>query len=240
VCVEQDTPDADPPLWLMLHSGSRGIGNRIGGWFTREARAETQRAGVKLPDPELSFLSEGTDLFDDYLRYAHWAQEYAWQSRLLMFGHALAGIGAALGTSAVEPDAARLVHCHHNYIGHEEHFGRPGLLTRKGAVNAERGVLGIIPGSMGARSYITRGKGNPEALKTSSHGAGRVMSRNVARRSITLEQHLAALAGVECRTDPDVIDESPACYKQIDSVMRAQADLTEPLVALKQVIVVKG
>jgi tRNA-splicing ligase RtcB (3'-phosphate/5'-hydroxy nucleic acid ligase) len=241
VCIELDTPDADdPPLWLMLHSGSRGIGNKIGQWFTKQARAETIRAGVKLPDPELGFLGGGTALFDEYLRFAQWAQDYAWASRLIMFRRALEGIAAALGASAVGYDQRRLVHCWHNYIAHEEHFGRPGLLTRKGAVNADTGVMGIIPGSMGARSYITRGKGNPEALKTSSHGAGRVMSRNVARKSITLEQHLAALEGVECRTDPDVIDESPACYKPIDSVMAAQADLTEPMHTLKQIVVVKG
>jgi tRNA-splicing ligase RtcB len=240
VCIELDsaTPE-DPPLWLMLHSGSRGVGNRIGTWFTKQARSDTERRGIKLPDPELGFLERGTPLFDDYLRFAHWAQDYAWQSRLIMFRRAVDGIGAALGRS-IEVDEDRLVHCHHNYVNTETHFGGPGLLTRKGAVNAHAGVMGIIPGSMGAKSFITRGKGNPEALKTSSHGAGRVMSRNVARKSITLEQHLAALEGVECRTDPDVIDESPACYKPIDAVMAAQADLTEPVYALKQVVVVKG
>jgi tRNA-splicing ligase RtcB (3'-phosphate/5'-hydroxy nucleic acid ligase) len=131
-------------------------------------------------------------------------------------------------------------HCHHNYIASEEHFGAPGLLTRKGAVNADLGAMGIIPGSMGARSFITRGLGNPDALKTSSHGAGRVMSRNMARKTITMDQHLAALQGVEFRRDPDVIDESPAAYKSIDAVMAAQADLTQPVHALKQIVVVKG
>jgi tRNA-splicing ligase RtcB len=240
VCIQLDTDEADPPIWLMLHSGSRGVGNRIGTWFTKQARAATLDAGIKLADPELGFLSSGTELFDDYLADAQWAQEYAWQNRLLMFRHALDGIAAALGASAIGCDDARLVQCHHNYVAREEHFGRAGWLTRKGAVNADTGVMGIIPGSMGAQSYITRGKGNPEALKTSSHGAGRVMSRNVARRSITLEEHLAALEGVECRTDPDVIDESPACYKPIEAVMAAQANLTEPVSTLKQIVVVKG
>jgi RNA-splicing ligase RtcB len=559
VCIELDTnAQEDPPLWLMLHSGSRGVGNRIGQSFTRRARTETEHHGTRLPDPELGFFSKGSVLFDDYLQAARWAQEYAWQNRMLMFRRALDGIAAALGyrveydephhvhcfagettvltrggtrpikelaggvhellteggkwvlapvrafgrqplmkvtvsrngvrkvlhatpghrwllrafgstgnayirrrteattaellpgdrlaysfpgvpegraleTQAVargflfgdgyvnvmgpakaqfcgakdeallpflsgtraprryvdrtiitglprewktqfpqadagpgylyawlagyfaadgdvdktgrptlasarrlnletvrtlaaeagvgtygvrtrirsgfghEPTPLHMVglmrgdlspeffvlthhrerfaagqsaverrgwtvvsvepterveevycavvqgthsftledniltgNCHHNYVATEEHFGKPGLLTRKGAVNAARGVMGIIPGSMGAKSYITRGKGNPEALHTSSHGAGRVMSRGAARRSITLEQHLAALAGVECRTDADVIDESPACYKDIDAVMAAQADLTEPVVALKQIIVVKG
>jgi tRNA-splicing ligase RtcB len=224
----------------MLHSGSRGIGNRIGSWFTKQARAATLQSGIKLPDPELGFLRSGTELFDDYLACANWAQEYAWQNRLIMFRRALDGIAAALDAPSVAYDRSRLVHAHHNYVAEEQHFGGPGLLTRKGAVNADTGVMGIIPGSMGARSYITRGKGNPEALKTSSHGAGRVMSRNVARKSITLEQHLAALQGVECRTDPDVVDESPACYKPIEAVMAAQAELTEPVHTLKQIVVVKG
>jgi tRNA-splicing ligase RtcB len=159
-----------------------------------------------------------------------------------MFRHVLEAIATCLDEASVGglPVEDETTHCHHNYVAREEHFGKPGLLTRKGAVNADRGVMGIIPGSMGARSYITRGLGNPLALKTSSHGAGRVMSRNVARKSISLEQHLAALQGVEVRRDPDVIDESPAAYKPIDAVMAAQADLTEAVWALKQIVVVKG
>jgi tRNA-splicing ligase RtcB (3'-phosphate/5'-hydroxy nucleic acid ligase) len=233
VCVEVEPAEPDPPVWLMLHSGSRGIGNRIGSYFTRRARAETQKRGVKLPDPELGYLERGTDVFDDYLRYAEWAQGYAWQSRLLMFNRALQALH-------FRADESRTVHCHHNYVAFEEHFGAMGWVTRKGAVNAAEGVMGIIPGSMGARSYITRGKGNPEALRTSSHGAGRVMSRGVARRSISMEQHVLAMVGVEARTDADVLDESPAAYKPIEAVMAAQRDLTEPVVALKQIIVVKG
>ncbi|MDQ6674400.1 MAG: RtcB family protein [Chloroflexota bacterium] len=241
VCVELHDGIADPRLWIMLHSGSRGIGNKIGTFFTRCAQAEVKRAGIQLPDPELGFLSTRTELADDYTRFANWAQGYAWQSRLLMFRHVLEAIGTVLRRSAHELVVAdETTHCHHNYIAAEEHFGRPGLLTRKGAVNADDGVMGIIPGSMGARSYITRGLGNPDALKTSSHGAGRVMSRNVARKTISMEQHLAALRDVECRTDIDVIDESPTAYKPIEAVMAAQADLTKPVHALKQIIVVKG
>jgi tRNA-splicing ligase RtcB (3'-phosphate/5'-hydroxy nucleic acid ligase) len=244
VCVELDQPEAgDPRIWVMLHSGSRGIGNKIGSFFTRRAAAEMTRQRVQLPDPELGFLRVGTELATDYMSYAEWAQGYAWQNRLLMFQHVLEGIGAALG-GALATDLVvsndETTHCHHNYIARETHFGGPGLLTRKGAVNADRGVMGIIPGSMGARSYITRGLGHPDALRTSSHGAGRVMSRNVARKTITMEQHLSALEGVEVRKDADVIDESPAAYKSIDAVMAAQADLTEPIHTLKQIVVVKG
>jgi tRNA-splicing ligase RtcB len=243
VCVELDGHDVgDPRIWVMLHSGSRGIGNKIGSFFTRRATAELQREGIRLPDPELGFLRVGTELATDYMHYAEWAQTYAWQNRLLMFRHVLEGIGAALGgASAVDlVVSGETTHCHHNYISREEHFGSRGLVTRKGAVNADRGVMGIIPGSMGARSYITRGLGHPDALKTSSHGAGRVMSRNVARKSISMEQHLASLEGVEFRRDPDVIDESPAAYKNVEAVMRAQSDLTEPVHAIKQIVVVKG
>jgi tRNA-splicing ligase RtcB len=176
------------------------------------------------------------------MHYAEWAQRFAWQNRLLMFRHVLEAIAAALGHSRPEDLSLQkeTVHCHHNYVVREVHFGAEGLLTRKGAVNEAKGVMGIIPGSMGARSYITRGLGNPDALNTSSHGAGRVMSRNVARKTITMEQHLASLEGVECRTDADVIDESPAAYKDVEAVMRAQADLTEPVHVLKQIVVVKG
>jgi tRNA-splicing ligase RtcB (3'-phosphate/5'-hydroxy nucleic acid ligase) len=243
-CVELDQPHADDPrVWVMLHSGSRGIGNKIGSFFTRRAAAQMQREHVKLADPELGFLRVGTELATEYMRSAEWAQRYAWQNRLLMFRHVVDGVDAALGGGMAARDLVlsdETIHCHHNYIAREEHFGSPGLLTRKGAVNADRGVMGIIPGSMGARSYITRGLGNTDALKTSSHGAGRVMSRNVARKTITMEQHLASLEGVEFRKDPDVIDESPAAYKSIAAVMAAQADLTEPVHTLKQIIVVKG
>ena len=176
--------------------------------------SERYKNGLKLSDPELAFLRVGDEVATDYMMYAEWAQRYAWNSRLLMFRHVLDGIREALGLSKDEPAfAAEPVHCHHNYIASEEHFGRPGLLTRKGAVHAGRGVMGIIPGSMGACSDITRGLGNADALKTSSHGAGRVMSRNVARKTIALEQHRAALQGVESRANTDVLDESPAAYK---------------------------
>ena len=237
VCVQVDDADEDQRIWVMLHSGSRGIGNKIGTFFMRKAQAEMERAGVQLPDRELGFLRVGSELATDYVSYAEWAQRYAWQNRLLMFRHVLEALGTSNDDLVI---GSELVHCHHNYIARERHFGAPGLVTRKGAVNADCNVMGIIPGSMGARSYITRGLGHADALKTSSHGAGRVMSRNVARKTITMEAHLAALEGVEARTDADVIDESPAAYKPIEAVMAAQADLTEPVHALKQIVVVKG
>ncbi len=235
LCVEQGGTER---LWMMLHSGSRGIGNKVGVGFTKLAQVECKRWHVELPDPELAFLPRGTDLFRDYLAYANWAQGYAWQSRLIMFNRLLDGVRQVNPEAAILGD--ELVHCHHNYVAEERHFGQNALLTRKGAVNAERGRMGIIPGSMGARSYITRGLGNPEALMTSSHGAGRVMSRNAARKAISMEEHIAAVAGVECRLDKDVIDESPAAYKPIDAVILAQRDLTEVVHTLKQIVCVKG
>ncbi len=236
VCVEQEREDQR--LWLMLHSGSRGIGNKIGTGYTKLAQKEIARWHITLADPELAYLPRGTDLFHDYLQDANWAQRYAWTSREIMFRRLLEAVQTVVPHAAFVSD--EVVHCHHNYVAEERHFGKAGLLTRKGAVNAERGVKGIIPGSMGARSYITSGLGNPESLMTSSHGAGRVMSRNAARKAITMEQHLAAVADVECRLDADVIDESPAAYKPIEAVMAAQADLTEPIHTLKQIICVKG
>jgi tRNA-splicing ligase RtcB (3'-phosphate/5'-hydroxy nucleic acid ligase) len=245
ICIELDANGqwaADPRVWVMLHSGSRGIGNKIGTFFTRQAQAQLKHEGIQLPDPELGFLRVGSQLATDYMSYADWAQRYAWQNRLLMFCHVLEGLSAALGGVPATDLALskETTHCHHNYIANEKHFGAPGLLTRKGAVNADTGVMGIIPGSMGACSYITRGLGNADSLKTSSHGAGRVMSRNLARKTITLQQHLASLEGIEVRRDADVIDESPAAYKDVEAVMRAQSDLTEPVHRLKQIVVVKG
>jgi tRNA-splicing ligase RtcB len=161
-------------------------------------QAGCKQSGVVLPDPELGFLMTDSALAEDYLEYARWAQRYAWHSRLRMFAHVLDALGG------VRANDTELVHCHHNYITSEEHFDKSGLLTRNGAVNAEAGVKGIIPGSMGVRSYLTRGLGHPDALRTSSHGAGRVMSRNVARKTISMAHQLAALEGVECRFDADV------------------------------------
>jgi tRNA-splicing ligase RtcB len=226
-------------VWAMLHSGSRGIGNRIGTWFIEQAKADAdaQRHGVDLPDPDLAWLPEGTDLFADYVEAVGWAQAFAHANRELMMARVL-GMLRREFTDFTAGEVA--VNCHHNYVASEQHFGVRVWVTRKGAVHAGRGELGIIPGSMGAKSYIVRGKGNPDSFHSCSHGAGRAMSRNEAKRRFTLADHERATAGVECRKDSGVIDETPMAYKDIDAVMAAQADLVEVVHTLKQVLCVKG
>ena len=231
--------DEEDRVWIMLHSGSRGVGNRIGSYFIELAREDMRRHFINLPDRDLAYLPEGTDHFRDYLEAVGWAQDYAMKNRELM----MKGIVRALGASSELPafDAAvEAVNCHHNYVAREHHYGRDVLVTRKGAVRARQGDLGIIPGSMGAKSFIVRGLGHPESFCSSSHGAGRLMSRTEAKRRFTVEDHAAATAGIECRKDKDVIDETPGAYKPIDDVMRAQRDLVEIVHTLRQVLCVKG
>ncbi len=226
-------------VWLMLHSGSRGIGNAIGMYFINLAKEDMRKWFVNLPDDNLAYLPEGTDHFDDYVAAVQWAQEYAAKSREVMLDRVARAVAKALGRPAnfwVE----EAVNCHHNYVARENHFGANVWLTRKGAVRARKGDLGIIPGSMGVKSYIVRGKGNPEAFHSCAHGAGRRMSRGEAKRTFTLEDHAKATEGVECRKDADVIDETPGAYKDIDAVMEAQTDLVEIVHTLKQVVCVKG
>jgi tRNA-splicing ligase RtcB len=198
------------------------------------------RAHIKnLPDKDLAYFTEGTEHFDDYVEAVGWAQEFAMYNRKLMMEQ----IVDAVGGSGEVPNftlTEMAVNCHHNYCAREEHYGAEVFVTRKGAVRARKGDLGIIPGSMGARSYIVRGLGNPESFNSCSHGAGRAMSRNEAKRRISLDDHIAATVGVECRKDQDVIDESPKCYKDIEAVMQAQCDLVEVVHTLKQVVCVKG
>ena len=225
-------------VWLMLHSGSRGIGNRIGTHFIARAKQEMGHRIGTLPDQDLAYLSEGTPVFADYVRAVGWAQQYAATNRTLMMTRVCEAVAGAL-RRPIELDGTA-VNCHHNYVQREHHFNRTVWLTRKGAVYAGRGALGIIPGSMGARSYIVEGLGNPDSFESCSHGAGRRMSRGAAKRTITLEAHAAATAGVECRKDAAVLDESPAAYKDIDAVMAAQRDLVRPVHVLKQVLCVKG
>jgi tRNA-splicing ligase RtcB len=230
--------DEEDRVWLMLHSGSRGAGNRIGTTFIELAKREMQRHQIRLPDADLAYLREGAEHFEAYLRAVEWAQEYARRNRDLMLDRALLAMRRALPPFQADP--SRAIDCHHNYVAQETHFGRYVFLTRKGAVRAREGDLGIIPGSMGAKSFIVRGRGNPESFESCSHGAGRAMSRGQARKRFSLEDHERATAGVECRKDAAVIDETPGAYKSIDAVMAAQSDLVEVVRTLRQVVCVKG
>jgi len=229
--------DTEQTVWVMLHSGSRGIGNLIGQTFIELARSDMKKHCINLPDRDLAYLVEGTEHFDDYVEAMHWAQDYAAENRRAMMDAVLRVLREEVRPFQL---GAVAVNCHHNYTARETHFGEDVLVTRKGAVRAGRGELGIIPGSMGARSYIVRGLGNPQSFESCSHGAGRTMSRTEARKRFTVEQHVAATEGVECRKDEDVIDETPAAYKDIDAVMQAQRDLVEIVHTLKQVVCVKG
>ena len=226
-------------VWFMLHSGSRGVGNRIGRYFIELAKKDMRRFFINLPDADLAYLPEGTDNFDDYIEAVSWAQDYARENRELMMASTI----AAVRKTGLVPDfeaTAEAVNCHHNYVSREHHYGKNVLVTRKGAVRAREGDLGIIPGSMGARSFIVRGRGNEESFHSCSHGAGRVMTRTAAKKLFTVEDHAKATEGVECRKDAEVIDETPAAYKPIDAVMDAQSDLVEIVHTLKQVVCVKG
>lgn len=225
-------------VWFMLHSGSRGVGNGIGRYFIELAKKDMQRWFINLPDQDLAYFPEGTDHFNDYVEAVEWAQEFAFKNRQVMMENVIAAVRKELGLEfEAELEA---VNCHHNYVTRENHFGENILVTRKGAVRAAKGVMGIIPGSMGARSYIVRGLGNEESFCSCSHGAGRVMSRTAAKKRFSIEDHKAATEGVECRKDADVIDETPAAYKSIDAVMEAQKDLVEVVHTLRQVVCVKG
>ncbi len=231
--------DEGRAVWAVLHSGSRGVGNRIGSDFIELAREEARRKGLDLPDRDLAWLEEGTELFDEYLEAVGWAQLFALRNREVMMAAVLDALARTPGIPAFSP-RLEAVNCHHNYVVREHHYGKDVWLTRKGAVRARKGDLGIIPGNMGDRSYIVRGLGNPESFDSCSHGAGRAFSRTEAKRVFTLEQHARATAGVECRKDAAVLDETPAAYKPIDAVMKAQDDLVEVVHTLKQVVCVKG
>lgn len=229
--------DEHDDLWLMLHSGSRGIGNTIGTYFINQAREEMLRQNIKLPDRDLAYITEGTQGFVDYIHAVGWAQNYAQANRDEMLRRILIVLRRHLQPFVVSNE---VVQCHHNYVAQEHHFGSDVWVTRKGAVSAREGQLGIIPGSMGARSYIVRGKGNPDSFCSCSHGAGRKMSRGEAKRTFTLADHEAATAGVECRKDESVLDETPGAYKDIEAVMAAQSDLVDVVHTLRQVLCVKG
>jgi tRNA-splicing ligase RtcB len=225
-------------VWFMLHSGSRGVGNAIGTHFIELAKQDMRTHFSNLPDRDLAYLTEGTRHYDDYIEAVGWAQKFARMNREVMMQNLIAAVRTVI--SLPFETHVEAVNCHHNYVQHERHFGRDVLVTRKGAVSAREGELGIIPGSMGTRSYIVRGKGNPESFHSCSHGAGRTMSRTEAKRRFTLADQVKATEGVECRKDAGVIDEIPMAYKDIDAVMHAQRDLVEVVHTLKQVVCVKG
>lgn len=230
--------DEHQQVWVMLHSGSRGVGNRIGTHFIELAKKDMERWHIQLPDKDLAYLPEGSEHFEQYVAAVDWAQDYARTNREVMMTRTLAALRKALGIDFEARMEA--VNCHHNYVSREHHYGKDVLVTRKGAVRAREGEMGIIPGSMGARSYIVRGLGNAESFCSCSHGAGRVMSRTQAKKEVSLEEHLNAVEGVECRRDSAVIDETPSAYKPIEQVMEAQKDLVEIVYTLKQVVCVKG
>lgn len=231
--------DEDQWVWFMLHSGSRGVGNAIGTHFIDKAKAEMRRWFIQLPDQNLAYLAEGSTHYHDYVEAVGWAQRFAQTNREVMMAAVVDAVRKQPGLPPFEA-AVMAVNCHHNYVEREHHYGENVFVTRKGAVRAREGDLGIIPGSMGAKSYIVRGKGNPESFCSCSHGAGRTMSRTAAKKRFTVEDHALATAGVECRKDADVIDEIPMAYKDIDAVMAAQTDLVDVVHTLRQVVCVKG
>lgn len=233
VCV-----DENDSVWFMLHSGSRGVGNAIGSLFIELAQADMRQHIANLPDRNLAYFNEGSRHFDDYVEAVGWAQDYARRNRQVMMDAVIDAARSVIGKPFGIDEHA--VNCHHNYVQKERHFGEDVLVTRKGAVSAQKGQLGIIPGSMGAKSFIVRGLGNPESFCSCSHGAGRSMSRTEAKRRFTVEDQVKATQGVECRKDAGVVDEIPMAYKDIDAVMAAQRSLVEVVHTLRQVVCVKG
>src|SRR3989442_4232281 len=229
--------DESGHLWVMLHSGSRGIGNCIGQYFIAAARGEAQKRDIRLPDRDPASLGEGSKLFDDYVEAVSWAQDYAFANRREMMNLVLGALRRELPGFETTNEA---INCHHNYVQQEKHFGERVYVTRKGAISAREGELGIIPGSMGARAYIVRGKGNPASFCSCAHGAGRRMSRSEAKRRFSRADLVAQTQGVECRKDKGVLDEIPGAYKDIDQVMADQTDLADVVHTLKQVVCVKG
>jgi len=231
--------DESDRVWFMLHSGSRGVGNRIARVFIERAKKELEDQLGSLPDQDLAYLKEGSESFDDYVEAVEWAQDFARINRQVMMENVVVAVHKVRELPPFEADVMA-VNCHHNYISREHHFGADCLITRKGALRAGLGDLGIIPGSMGAKSYIVRGKGNDDSFHSCSHGSGRVMSRTQAKKQFSLDDHAKATRHVECRKDSAVIDETPMAYKDIDAVMKAQADLVDIVHTLRQVVCVKG
>jgi len=229
--------DEEQRVWLMLHSGSRGVGNLIGRHFIEKAKLAMEKYFITLPDKDLAYLADDTQDHRDYVEAVLWAQDYAAYNRLVMMAEVFRCLKHALPQAEITDEA---ISCHHNYVERETHFGKTCWLTRKGAIRARSGDLGIIPGSMGTKSYIVRGLGNPASYHSCSHGAGRMYGRKAARERFTVEDLRLQTEGVECRKDDAVLDELPSAYKDIDKVMEDQKDLVEVVHTLKQVLCVKG
>lgn len=232
VCIDQ----ADDRVWLMLHSGSRNIGKVTAEKHIARAKGIVAKLSLSLPDPDLAHFAEGTPAFQAYVEDLKWCQMFARLNREIMLDTCLEDLRRVVGEFATEP----VVNCHHNYVAWERHFGEDVIVTRKGAIRARRGEMGIIPGSMGTGSFIVRGRGNPEAFESAPHGAGRRMSRAAARRTFTKADLEQQTSGVECRKDAGVIDEIPGAYKPIGEVIENSSDLVEVVARLKQVVCVKG
>ncbi len=233
ICIDEENI-----VWFMLHSGSRGVGNLIGRTFIELAQQDMQKYFIHLPEKDMAYLPEGSEHYADYLRAVSWAQTFAYQNRIVMMCNLVGAVKATLGIEF--ETQVEVINCHHNYVSFEHHFGKNVIITRKGAVSAKQGEMGIIPGSMGAKSFIVRGLGNRESFHSCSHGAGRVMSRTKAKALVNVDDHARALAGVECNKDESTLDETPSAYKNIDHVMAAQSDLVEIAATLRQVLCVKG
>lgn len=235
--------DEEDNVWVMLHSGSRNIGKEVAEYFISEAKDEMSLTHQNLSDPNLAYLTEGTTRFDEYWRALQWLQSYAMRNRQIMMSLTLKCVAKAIVNDEnyfVRNDPYFIVNCHHNYAEKETHFDQEVIVTRKGAVRAQKNDYGIIPGSMGTRSYIVKGLGNEMSYCSCSHGAGRRMSRSKAKEKLTLEDAISQTEGVECKKDSSIIDELPSAYKNIDEVMEFQSDLVQPIAILKQVLCVKG
>ena len=230
--------DGEGCVWIMLHSGSRGPGNKIGMFFTKLAQEKCKQWFIDLPDPDLAYFPQGTDEYNDYMKAVSWATNFATMNRQIMLDIILDTIRSCKELPDFKTEDP--INCNHNYLAVERHFGKDIIVTRKGAIRAKQGDLGIIPGSMGNKSYIVEGLGNRDSFCSASHGAGRKMSRTQACKEFTIEDHILATKGVECLKDESVLDETPAAYKDIDMVMEAQKELVKPIVTLKQIICVKG
>jgi tRNA-splicing ligase RtcB len=228
--------DETDRVWLVLHSGSRGIGNKLAMRHIAVAKALMERGKVELDDPDLAYLTEGSSEFDDYVRDLRWAQDFARLNREEMMDRVL----AALVRAVPHAEEVERINCHHNFTQRETHFGREAWITRKGAIQMKQAQKGVIPGSMGTRSYIVSGRGNADAFESAPHGAGRRMSRSKARKQFTMEDLERRMEGIACRIRPSILDEHPDSYKDIDEVMERSADLVAVEHELRQVLNVKG